>query len=197
MDLNAISKSEATMLRRNAKAATQDSDKAQWEQALALHRIKYSGYASGDELVAPVYELWGYEDWYSYIETEIGIHVGKANRMVSTAQFFNVKMKDHWNGKVLSMTKMHSISSAKAIKPKELNKWINKAADMTPCELDHELHGRGHGHKRSVSFTMTETQSTMIKEALDAMMTTGQYESRADALVSLVQGRRRGLRSVS
>ena len=90
MELEEITKAEAKQLRRNAQDARTKSDKAQWEQAVALHRIYYSGYAIGEDEVAPIYELWGFESWFEYVEGEIGIHVGKANRMIAVAHFFTV-----------------------------------------------------------------------------------------------------------
>jgi hypothetical protein len=194
MNLTTITKAEATQLRKVAQQARDVSEQAQWEQAVALHRIRYSGYSSGDECVAPIYELWGYEDWYSYVELEAGMHVGKANRWVATAHFFTVRMEGSWNKRVLSMTKMHALAQSAKVTDKNLNHWLSKAATMTPCQLEHELLGRAH-HTRRMTFSLTDTQSTMVREALDLMMETGEYENRGAALVALVQGRRGRVRA--
>lgn len=190
MEINEITKNEAVQLRRDAARAKVASDKAVWAQALALHRIYYSGYACGENEIAPIYELWGYETWYDYVEKEVGIHVGRANMMVSVAHFFVVKMKDHWNKQVLTLTQMRAISVGKNVTPGNLNSWITKARNMTPCELDHQLTGRHGHHTKTVALKLPESDATLLREALDQLMATGEFSSRGEALMSVFKGRK-------
>ena len=192
MELNEITKSDAKALRRNAQDARTKSDKAQWEQSVALHTIYYSGYSVGEDLVSPIYELWGYDDWFSYVEGEIGIHVGKANRLVATAHFFMVKMDKHWNKQVLSPTRMRTLSTAKQVTTSNLNAWITKARNMTPCELDHQLLGHAHG-TRSMGFKFAEKDRDLIRNQLQLIKEVEGFATLGDALLSMFK-KRKGLK---
>jgi hypothetical protein len=186
MMLNEISKNEAGQLRKAAQQARTTSDEAVWEMCKALHRIYYSGYSIGDDLVSPIYELWGFADWFNYIEEEVGIHVGQANMMVSVAHFFVVKMDGAWSGKnPLSLAKMKALARAKNVTTKNLGEWLIKARNKTPCQLDHELGGHGHGQKRNVAFSLDSKQQSILKESIDNLMATGEYATRGDALLSV------------
>jgi hypothetical protein len=189
MQLDEISKADAANLRKNAREASTKSDKAQWEQAVALHKIYYSGYSISDTEVAPLYELWGYEDWHGYVENEVGIHVGKANRMIHTAHFFTVKMKAHWNKQVLSLTRMGTLARAKKVTPGNLNAWITKARNMTPCNLDHELLGHVHG-TRQMGFKMSTTDAEYVRNQLTLIKEIEGLDSLSEALVSMFKKRR-------
>ena len=190
MQLDEVTKTEASQLRKDARAAATASDKAQWAQAVALHAIYYSGYAVGEDTVAPIYELWGHEDWHGYVENEIGIHVGKASRMVATAHFFTVKMKKHWNKQILSFTRMRTLSVAKKVTPENLNAWITKARNTTPCKLDHELMCH-NGHLRSMGFKMAERDAEFVKGQLQLIKEIEGHASLAEALVSLFKNRKK------
>lgn len=189
MELNEITKSEAKLLRRDAQDARTKSDKAGWEQAVALHRIYYSGYSINELEVAPIYQLWGYEDWFDYVEQEIGIHVGKASRLVAMAHFFTVKMDKHWNKQVLSPTRMRTLSVAKAVTPQNLNAWITKARNMTPCQLDHELLGHAHGTK-SVGFKFAPKDADLIRNQLQLIKEVEGCATLAEALLSMFKKRK-------
>lgn len=189
MLLDEITKSEAKELRRTAQDARTKSDKAQWEQSVALHAIYYSGYSIGNDEVASIYNLWGYDEWFDYVEGEIGMHVGKANRMVATAHFFTVKMKGHWNGTILSQNRMRTLSTAKMVTPKNLNTWIKKARDMTPCELDHELLGHAHGTK-SMGFKFAPKDADLIRNQLQLIKEVEGCGTLAEALLSMFKKRK-------
>lgn len=184
MLLNEITKSEGKVLRKTAQDARTKSDVAQWEQAKALHAIYYSGYSIGDDEVEYIYKLWGYENWHDYVESEIGIHVGKANVMVQTAHFFVVKMGKDWNKQILSPTRMRTLAAAKQVTGKNLNAWITKARNMTPCQLDHELLGHNHNTK-SMGFKFSPKTAEIIKERLEFMKREGGYATLSDAMESL------------
>ena len=192
MELNEITKNEAKQLRRNAQDARTKSDKAQWEQAVALHQIYYSGYSVGEDEVQYIYKLWGYDDWFSYVEEEIGIHVGKASRLVAMAHFFTVKMDKHWNKQILSLTRMRTLSVAKAVTPQNLNSWITKARNMTPCQLDHELLGHAHGTK-SVGFKFAPKDAELIRSQLQLIKEVDGHATLAEALLSMFK-KRKGLK---
>jgi hypothetical protein len=191
MLLNEITKNEAGNLRKAAQRSRTTSDEAVWEMCKALHRIYYSGYAIGDQLVAPIYELWGYSSWFEYIEEEVGIHVGQANMMVSVAHFFVVKMDGAWSGKnPLSLAKMKTIARAKTVTTRNLGEWLIKARNKTPCALDHELGGHSHGEKRQTSFVLNAKQHDILKGSLDSLMATGEFATRGDALLSVFTRRK-------
>lgn len=189
MELNEISKNEAKSLRKNAREISTRSDKVQWEQAVALHKIYYSGYAIGEDMIAPIYELWGHDDWHGYVEEEIGIHVGKANRIIATAHFFTVKMAKHWNKQILSMTRMRTLSTAKQVTPTNLNSWITKARNMTPCDLDHQLLGHMQ-HQKSMGFRFAASDADYIKGQLQLIKEVEGHATMAEALLSLFKKRK-------
>lgn len=189
MQLAEITKTEAKNLRRVAQDARTKSDKAQWEQGVALHRIYYSGYAINEEEVAPIYQLWGYDEWFDFVEGEIGMHVGKASRMVATAHFFVVKMKGHWNGQILSQNRMRTLSTAKMVTTANLNAWITKARNMTPCELDHQLLGHAHGTK-SMGFRFAPKDADLIRNQLQLIKEVEGCGTLAEALLSMFKKRK-------
>ncbi len=195
MEFNEVSKTEAKNLRMVAQTARDNSEEAQWKLAVALHTIYYSGYKIGENEYKDIFELWGYDEWYDYVEAEVGIHVGRASMMVQTVHFFKVRMGDAWKGRYTSMTKMRSIATAPNTSPKNVNELIRKSKTMKPCDLDHELgHGHGH-HRKSATFKLSENDHTALKEALDSLMATGEYTDRGEALMSVFKKGRRALKA--
>lgn len=195
MNFTEVTKSEAKDLRAIAQDARENNETAQWKLADALHTIYYSGYKVGEDEYKDIFELWGYEDWYDYVESEVGIHVGRANMMIQTVHFFKVRMGDAWKGRYTSMTKMRAIATGPATSPKNVNELIRKAKTMKPCDLDHELgHGHGH-HRKSATFKLSESDHSALKDALDSLMATGEFTDRGEALMSVFKKGRKALRA--
>lgn len=189
VDCDILNKAEANKLRKELQEATAATDMAWWKRAELLHKVYYSGI--GNEL-KPIYELWGYGDWYDYVEGELGMHVSTANSDVSTAHFFlnkmngTFKVKDH----LLSRQRMRALAKCPSkVTPDKLNYWVKIARDNTVCKLEERLYG--HTHRGSVSLSGTPTECRVIKQALDDLMSTGMYESRMKALVSILKPVRR------
>jgi hypothetical protein len=182
-----ITKAEAGVLRKELQQATAESDQAWWKQCTLMHQVYYSGI--GDEL-KPVYELWGYKTWHDYVENELGIHVGTASSMVSTAHFFLVRMKGAFRVKehLLSRQRMRALAARRdKVTAANLNNWITQARNMTVCALEHKLEGRhGHGTKK-VTFELSEFDHKLLKEAIDQLMATGEYDTRGQALLSVLR----------
>lgn len=182
-----VTKADAANLRRELQQATAESDQAWWKQCTLLHQVYYSGI--GDEL-KPVFELWGYKTWHDYVENELGLHVGTASSMVRTAHFFVVRLKGAFRVKehLLSRQRMRALAAfPDKVTAATLNQWVTNARNMTVCQLEHKLAGRhSHGIKK-VTFALSEFDHALLKQALDELMKTGEYESRSQALLSVLR----------
>lgn len=181
-----ITKAEAGALRRELQQATQSTNEAWWRQAELLHQVYYSGI--GGEL-KPVFETWGYETFHDYVENELGLHVGTARSMVSTAHFYVVRMKGAFSAKqhLLSRQRMRALACyPNKVKPENFNNWVTMARNMTVCALEHKLEGR-HEHVKKFSLSLSESDYALIKEALDQLMATGSYDNRGKALLAILR----------
>jgi hypothetical protein len=179
-------KLEAANLRKELQASSQISNEAWWRQCELLHQVYYSGI--GDEL-KPIYQLWGYESFHDYVETELGLHIGTANAMVRTAHFFVVRMQGAFLVKhhLLSRQRMRALAShPDKVDKKNLNNWVTQARNMTVCALEHKLDGRKE-HVKTFSFSFSPSEHAIVKEAIDELMATGEYGSRGEALIAILR----------
>lgn len=191
-EMQEITKQEAGALRRGAQDARDKSDKAVWEQAIALHRIRYSGYAVGEFEIQDIYVLWGFDSWQNYVGGEIGMSIGKANRMVATAHFYTVQMKGHWNKQVLSFHRMSTLAQSKKVSAKNLNSWITKARNMSTSELDDQLLDRAPPTAKRQPLPVSAAAQNMLIERLRGMALTEGFPSLDAALEFLIGMRRKG-----
>lgn len=189
VECDVLDKAQANQLRKELQEATAATDLAWWKRAELLHKVYYSGI--GNEL-KPIYELWGFPDWYDYVEGELGMHVTTANSDVSTAHFFLNKMKGTFKVKehLLSRQRMRSLARCPSkVTPEKLNYWVKVARDNSVCKLEEKLFG--HSHRKSLSLTGSTTDYNLVTKALDELMATGLYKSRLQALASMVKPSRR------
>ncbi len=194
-DTKQCTRAEAANLRRELQQATAESDQAWWRQASLMHQVYYSGI--GDEL-KPVYELWGYDTWHDYVENELGIHVGTANSMVTTAHFFLVRMEGAFKVKehLLSRQRMRALANHRdKVTKANLNNWVTQARNMTVCALEHKLEGRHNHGTKKVTFELSEFDHKLLKTALDELMATGEYDTRGQALLSVLRPNTRARKS--
>ena len=186
MEYEILNKSQANQLRKQLREASTASDQAWIEQCRLLHTVYYSGYT--DEL-KPIFELWGFESWHDYVEIELGLHVTTANAMLTVAQFFYVRCKDHWDGTIVSRQRMRALARAPQVTPENVNSWLQKSQDMTVCQLEHKLENKRVPTKK-VTFNLAESDAELLSKALDDLMKTGEYGTRGEALLSLFKPRR-------
>lgn len=185
MDTEVIGKREAQKLRMQAKTVSHESDQKWFEQCQVLHRIYYSGYDDGEHEVQPLYVLWGYEDWYSYVEQELGIHVGTSRNMVATAHFFCVKMKGAWKGQILSPQLMKALARGTKVDKDNLNDLIERTIeeDLGPCALEAIVDGKQKPKKKNISWSIPAQSVDLVHERIDQLMETGEFATKGDALL--------------
>lgn len=192
--MNKMTKIEAGQLRKKLAQQSFESDIAWYDTCKLLHKVHYSGFSGVGGELAPVFELWGFEKWFDYVEMELGIHVGTANTMVRVAHFFEVRLKGKGKDRdQLSRQRLRALARrGDKVNEKNIDDWISRALEMSVCALEHELDDQ-KVIRKSVAFNFTVADAKIFSRAIDSLMEHGEFETRADAVMSLVtpkKGRR-------
>jgi len=191
----ALSTIEANHLREAAKAASRGLGANEWRLAELLYKTSWSRAARATQRgeVVPVWATWGWDSWRQYVETELHLTYGQANRMRNTFFRFGVELKGKWNlSSLLPMGKMSALSTV--VRPGNVEEMLKKAASVSTSEIRERAaaSGRGSGDmwKGQTLYTFaartTRAEQRVIDAALDAAREANPNLRRKGALLAVI-----------
>lgn len=189
----AMNQQYANKLRDRALEISQQETKSRLELAAIIHELYYGTVQMGaGEL--ELYKFFGYDTWFDYVETEIGLHVTTAASYRVIHQVFAVELAgtcDHTLLSGVSFTKLRALTHV--VDAKSVNGWLKKAQKLTCCKLDEEIEvarygARKRGAHRAFQAMVTDRQLTQMNAILAlAYEEFPDAENRADALLRIME----------
>jgi len=169
---------DAKKLRNQAVEATQSHTNSILLLGIVLwNTFRYNTSFNG--LEAPLWEAWGHESWFEYVEHELGIHKSTAVAYRRIHEIFNIELESCWDRAVfdqLSATKLRAL--CKVVNKKNVNGWMRKAVKFSCCQLDEAIVVSQNGgiradaiHTLSILCTKSEQKKMrdIITQAKDDM----------------------------
>lgn len=182
--MNTLTKTGADSLRAAAQAAKRQVAQGHMELCRVLWETYYACVEVRGKLVE-VHELWGYGSWADYVETELDLHWQTASAYRRVHDVFEVDLEGFYDRtKVVGITKMRILTRAGLTK-RNVAGWLNKAAKMSCCELEHAV--SGHDYSYTISLTLSEKDKFAVEDALERAKKFYGITSRGEALAQLIR----------
>jgi hypothetical protein len=131
-----VEKKKAEGLRQRALDLVAVITTRYFELASVLFEIKNSTtpIANGE---LPLYEFFGYDNWFEYVEHDLGMHWGRASRLVRMHEVFIIECAevdfDMAAVRALGITKLLDLTYV--VTPKNIRGWIKRATGASCCEV--------------------------------------------------------------
>lgn len=176
---NKVSRVQARDLRERAKRVAQQYDRNTWE----LAKVLWEGSDWHLEDGAPLWQVWGFDSWAEWVDTDIGVNKKVAERLRRIHDTFVVTFpRFHFLARKLTVSKLSQLSGVVTLANVEhLLKW---AQARTLMEIESEaqrLRAQARGDttakidpdKHSFQARVTTNELGFIEKTLQMIRTSG------------------------
>lgn len=191
---------QANDLRQKALSYVRSLTSSYFDFAAVLYEIKYSMTPAGNGEV-PLIEMWGFSSWFEYVEHELAMHWGRAERLTRIHGTFiidcaGVVTREELEG--LGITKLLDLT--KVITPKNVRGWVKRSRDASCCDVreavDAAREGRiNRGKRRTLHVEVSVHALEMVNEIVSIMREDTKLTDRGDILEMMADQYLKALRS--
>lgn len=165
MEQTRLTEKKASALLDKVRSAVEAGAKADFDLCWLLYECDRSVVYIGDDPVF-VYQTWGYETWYDFVEVEVGVHEQTANIYRKIGRIFGEDMAGAWDsGNPLPVTKMAILAAWSGLTRGNVQSKIKWAKSKTCCHMRDELLGDQRGIH--MAFGVTKQEQRDINKAID------------------------------
>jgi hypothetical protein len=181
----------ANSLREKAVLLRARERGSQLETASVIYDLYYGDVEIGKGFM-PLWKFFGYDSWFDYVETEVGMHVSTAAGYRMVHDVFMVRLKGKWDPEIMpSFTKLKALT--RVVDAKSVNSWFRRANSVSCCLLEEEVLEHLYGKKKSGAnrhFTalLTDRQITSVNSIIEiGRKEFPELESRGDILTKILE----------
>lgn len=190
--MQTISSARAEALRKKAVEITEQNTKS----ILALAEVLWETYAYDvkvNGIATPLWTAWGHDNWETYVEVELGIHMSTAANFRRMHEVYNIDLKDSFeSGSMdgISATKLKILT--RVVTKKNVNAWLRKAAKLSCCALEeevmHALTGSGKiGAVHTLAILCTKREQKRARDIIQQAQTDMQLRRPGAALLAILE----------
>jgi len=185
-----LSLSQAKGLREKALEASHKRAEATLDLGRILWETYYADVKVGSEYV-PVWQAWEFKTWNDYVEEELGFHMTTAAFYRRIHEVFGIELADKWDRSlVASYTKMKALT--RVVDAKNVNGWLRKAAKLSCCDLENEVHYALTGknrpkNMRSFLASVTKDELEILREVIELGREDLGVERRGEVLAEIAR----------
>jgi hypothetical protein len=178
---------QANDLRQKALSYVSSLTSSYFDFAAVLYEIKYGMTPAGNGEV-PLIEMWGFSSWFEYVEHELGMHWGRAERLVRIHGTYIIDCADivkRSELEELGITKLLDLT--RVVTPKNIRGWIKRSKDASCCDvreaIDAAREGRiNRGKRRTLHVEVSAHTLEMVNEIVSIMRGDTELTDRGDIL---------------
>lgn len=190
--MSTLTNASANALRKRAVEVTEQNTKS----ILALAEVLWETYAHDVKVNGIATELWiawGHDDWFQYVEVELGIHMSTAAIYRRMHEVYNIELKESFEPGAMdgiSATKLKILT--RVVTKKNINAWLRKAKGLSCCaleeEVDHAIHGGGKvGAIHTLAVLMTKSEQRRSRRIIQQAMTDMDIRRPGKALLTILE----------
>lgn len=158
-----ISQNKANQMYERIQRVINDNKKSCMDLAEVCHDSYVTTTIVDGEAMC-VYHAWGYEDWASFVRTELGTYRATANDLRKIWRIFGIELAGCFSvGEIVSISKMRILIAADLNK-RNVSKWLRKAKKLNILDLRREVFGDDRVH--SWATTLSASELKIVKAAI-------------------------------